>query len=208
MKPTNFIVTGINGSVVDFLNLGTSTIVLADIAERLAAIPRFNGGTKTLYTVAQHSLAMLYLLTIRRASPKVQQLALMHDMTEAFMGDMVSPLKALFPAFSKLEADLFEIICCNLRVTNDFTGEEWAEIKAVDRELCLAEWYVLNDNTIPDAGGAWRTVYGNNPTPTDQAIEAVSRVKGAPYDAIVRAFSSNVNEISYVAEFEREQEAK
>lgn len=206
MKPINYIVTGINGSVVDFSNLGMSTIVLADIAERLAAIPRFNGGTKTLYTVAQHSLAMLHLLTIRRASPKVKQLALLHDMTEAFMGDMVSPLKSLFPAFSKLEADLFELICCNLRVTNDFTDEEWEEIKALDHELCLAEWYVLNDNTIPDAGGAWRAVYGDNPTPTDEAVEAVSLMKGVTFSNAAKSFCFAVEDISVLAEFERGKE--
>lgn len=206
MKLTNYVVTGINGSVVDFSNLGMSTIVLADIAERLAAIPRFNGGTKTLYTVAEHSLAMYYLLKVRQASPRVKQLALMHDMTEAFMGDMVSPLKALFPAFSKLESDLFEIICCNLRVTNDFTDEEWAQIKDLDHELCLAEWYVLNDNTIPDAGGAWRAVYGDNPTPSDLAVEVVQLIKGAPYHSIVKMFSFNVEDISAIVDFDRGEE--
>lgn len=155
-------VIGIFGSIVDFSNLPNSVITLFDITHRLARIRRFNGGTQHSYSVAQHSLVMQAILKNTDATPKVQQLALMHDMTEAFMGDMVSPLKGLFPEFSKMEDELFNIICKELRVLNDFTDDEWQQVKEIDRYLTYAEWYVLNDCELVDKCNVWQNEYGKD----------------------------------------------
>jgi hypothetical protein len=38
--------------------------------------------------------------------------ALMHDATEAYIGDMVKPLKVMMPEFNKLEDSIYEVIAC------------------------------------------------------------------------------------------------
>lgn len=145
----------VHGSYVDFSDLRHAHITTDDIADRLCAINRYNGGTATPFSVGEHSLAIQSYLRQRGATQRVQLLALLHDATEAFIGDMVSPLKKLFPAFSKLEDELFDVICVQLGITEPFTEDEWEEVKKVDEAIRPIEWVVLNDFTMHDKVGVW-----------------------------------------------------
>ena len=80
-------------------------VAIEDIAHGLAYQCRFNGQTRDFYSVAQHSLMVMQLV------PEEHRLAaLLHDAAEAYLGDMVKPLKNLFPAFSEIEAQVMAII--------------------------------------------------------------------------------------------------
>lgn len=80
-------------------------VAIEDIAHGLAYQCRFNGQTSAFYSVAQHSLMVVSLVP-----ESLQFQALLHDAAEAYLGDMVKPLKLLFPEFSVLEARVMEII--------------------------------------------------------------------------------------------------
>ena len=80
-------------------------VAIEDIAHGLAYQCRFNGQTSAFYSVAQHSLMVVSLVP-----ESLQFQALLHDAAEAYLGDMVKPLKMLFPEFSVLEARVMEII--------------------------------------------------------------------------------------------------
>ncbi len=80
-------------------------VAIEDIAHGLAYQCRFNGQTKTFYSVAQHSLMVMSLVP-----EHIQFSALLHDAAEAYLGDMVKPLKNLFPEFSRIETRVMEII--------------------------------------------------------------------------------------------------
>lgn len=149
-------VSCVHGSYVDFSDFSKSSINFHDIALRLCAIYRYNGGTKTPFSVGSHSLAIQSHLHNRGASTRVQLLALLHDAAEAFMGDMVTPLKGLFPAFAKLEEELFDIICTQLGITEKFTEEEWVQVKLIDEAIRPIEWVVLNDFVLYDEVGVWK----------------------------------------------------
>ena len=80
-------------------------VAIEDIAHGLAYQCRFNGQTQDFYSVAQHSLIVMQIV------PEEYRLAaLLHDAAEAYLGDMVKPLKNLFPEFSVIEARVMEII--------------------------------------------------------------------------------------------------
>lgn len=69
-------------------------IELKDIARPLSRICRFGGHTNSFLSVAEHSMAVHWL--IQKYNPEnylLQMHALMHDAHEAFFGDLVSPLK-------------------------------------------------------------------------------------------------------------------
>ena len=80
-------------------------VAIEDIAHGLAYQCRFNGQTQDFYSVAQHSLIVMQIV------PEEHRLAaLLHDAAEAYLGDMVKPLKNLFPEFSEIEGRVMEII--------------------------------------------------------------------------------------------------
>ncbi|UZE02133.1 phosphohydrolase [Pseudomonas mediterranea] len=77
-----------------------------DISHSLSNLCRFNGHTREFYSVAQHCCLVADLV------PEEDKLAaLLHDSTEAFVGDMVRPLKEWMHAFQDVEHWIWERIC-------------------------------------------------------------------------------------------------
>jgi len=76
-----------------------------DIARSLSMLCRYGGHVERFYSVAEHCVLM------SRAVPEEDALwALLHDATEAYVGDMVRPLKHQLPAFSELEGQVMAAV--------------------------------------------------------------------------------------------------
>ncbi len=98
-------------------------VAIEDIAHGLAYLCRFNGQTSEFYSVAQHSLVVSSLV------PRELRLAaLLHDAAEAYLGDMVKPLKVLMPDFAALEDRVTAIIGATFAI--DFS--DYGPIKRAD----------------------------------------------------------------------------
>ena len=94
-----------SGRRVALLNPSPSQIVIGDIAHGLAHQCRFNGQTSKFYSVAQHSVLVASIL------PRELRLAgLLHDASEAYLGDVVQPLKDLLPEYQSIEANFCEVL--------------------------------------------------------------------------------------------------
>lgn len=92
------------GVPFDILEPKPEMIKIEDIAHALSMLCRFTGHTKFLYTVGQHSLVGSYLVP-----PDFALDFLLHDATEAYIGDMNRPLKHYTEAgdaYRKVEANL------------------------------------------------------------------------------------------------------
>jgi len=88
-----------SGRVVDVLRPRVYDVDFNDIAHGLARVQRFGGQAHSeFYSVADHSV-----LVSRLCSPKNALLGLMHDASEAFIGDVVTPLKSQLPAYYDIE---------------------------------------------------------------------------------------------------------
>lgn len=70
----------------------------ADIAHALSLICRYGGHVCSFYSVAEHCLLMS-----RAVAPEHALWALLHDATEAYVGDMVRPLKHHMPDYRAVE---------------------------------------------------------------------------------------------------------
>lgn len=82
-----------------FINPRVETINIETIAHALSNICRFTGHTYHFYSVAEHSLY------VSRLVPEEMALeALLHDATEAYVGDVSAPLKTLLPDYRAIEA--------------------------------------------------------------------------------------------------------
>ncbi len=86
---------------------------IEDIAYALAGIPRFNAHTRRdngySYSVAQHSLHVA-ALCLRDGFPAVALWGLLHDAAEAFVGDMIRPLKLEMERYRRVEDQILYVI--------------------------------------------------------------------------------------------------
>lgn len=77
----------------------------ADIAHALSLLCRYNGHIQRFMSVAEHCVQMSYAV-----SPENALWALLHDATEAYVGDMIRPLKRMMPDFKDAEDEVMEAI--------------------------------------------------------------------------------------------------
>ena len=115
-------------------------IHLDDIAHSLARLSRFNGHTLKTYSVAQHSVYVSRVVDQRFAL-----FALFHDASEAYLGDVISPLKRLIkPIYSSIEERVMEAIA--RRFGFEMTEEAFREVKRADTILLATEARDLTRN--------------------------------------------------------------
>lgn len=91
------------GIAFDLINPTPDMVSLEDIAHALSMQCRYNGHTRRFYSVAEHSVHVSSVLA--SAGIEEQRQGLLHDACEAYIGDLVSPIKRLpaFSAFNDLE---------------------------------------------------------------------------------------------------------
>lgn len=135
-------ITTWTGAAVDFCHVLEAPIELEDIAHALGMLCRFNGHIRRFYSVAQHSVVVSHLV-----EPELARAALMHDATEAYMGDMTAPLKRCIPTFRSLEDKLEVAIRAQFDLYVD-TGAERA-IKAADHCALELEMFCLTNAHTP-----------------------------------------------------------
>lgn len=92
-----------SGEYFDFVNPDPATIRISDIAYALAMTCRFGGHVPGFYSVAEHSVNAMSLAVKDNVSIEQALAILFHDAAEAFIGDVVKPLKALLPGFTEIE---------------------------------------------------------------------------------------------------------
>ena len=88
-------------------------ILMMDIARGLSHQCRFLGQTSVHYSVAEHSVRVSELLQGWGCSRMIQLWGLLHDASEAYLGDVPSPLKhtAVFAPYREAEDRLIKVIC-------------------------------------------------------------------------------------------------
>lgn len=101
----------VSGRTVDFDDPDPSSISIADIAIGLSHICRFAGQVDVFYSVAQHSVLVAEKVWLMSRQRPVALQGLLHDASEAFLGDWPTPLKkAVGPAFCSIEDRLQQVI--------------------------------------------------------------------------------------------------
>lgn len=113
-----------------------SELTIFHVAHGLSQVNRFCGQTNRPYSVAEHSVALSYLVP---QTPRMIALALLHDAPEALgCADAHGALKKLLcPAIREFEADLFDGIWWALVGPREtcVTPGEHAELKKWDSLL-------------------------------------------------------------------------
>lgn len=121
-----------------------------DIAHALSLICRYGGHSKVFYSVAEHCVLMSYAVASENAL-----WALLHDATEAYVGDMVRPLKQMMPAYREAEDRLSDVIADSFGISRICPGE----VKLADLRILHDE----RDALMSDSPHSWGSLAGIKP---------------------------------------------
>ena len=113
---------------------------LDDIAHSLSLINRFGGHAPYPYSVAQHSLLVASVLP-----DELKPLGLLHDAAEAYIGDMVSPVKRGLSKYMDLDQRITRAILAKYNLP----AIGWQVIRA-DLAVGAAECAAFGINVNPE----------------------------------------------------------
>jgi 5'-deoxynucleotidase YfbR-like HD superfamily hydrolase len=142
-----------SGRVMHVLDPHPEDIEITDIAWALSQTCRFGGHTRAFYSVAEHSFRMSWAAQrLRPENPELALVALLHDATEAYLGDVISPLKWQLSDYKAIErmweraiGERFGLVLGN--------GYAFAQlIKELDLGMLMRERVdlVAGDHAFPD----------------------------------------------------------
>ena len=138
------------GILFDILKTTPDMICIEDIAHALSQGNRFTGHPKFPYPVAQHSRLGSYL------APKKYALRfLLHDASEAYLGDMNRPLKHFTKAgreYQKVEKRVQKVIYAKFGIF----GPDPQVIHDIDNQMLYAEKKAIMPPT------EWTNKWGRN----------------------------------------------
>lgn len=125
-----------SGCYFDLSNPHEDQFTIKDIAGALSKICRFGGQIDCFYSVAEHSYWCATQAIYDGLTEFEVAAVLMHDAAEAFVGDIVKPLKMMLPEFSAIEDRVERVIEGKFGV--DFRAYK-SQIRKIDHEMLIAE---------------------------------------------------------------------
>jgi len=141
------------GKRFDTLNPKPEDICIEDIAHALSMICRFGGHCRQFYSVAQHCLLVSCNLPV-----EAELWGLMHDAAEAYVGDVVTPIKRLlYVENGGIAADGFwefeeKILHC-VATALDMAWPPPKIVREIDTRVMLGEADFLMEGRAAGCGG-------------------------------------------------------
>ncbi len=122
-------------------------IHIKDIAHALSLMCRGNGHLKYFYSVAQHSINCSLEAKERNYSKKVQLICLLHDASEAYLADIVRPVKPYLENYLEIEENLQNMIYEKF-IKEEVSKEELLKMKEIDDDVLMYELDILTSKDI------------------------------------------------------------
>lgn len=140
-----------SGVYFDFVYPENSVISIEDIAHGLSNVCRFAGQCRHFYSVAQHSVYVSQMMPTK----ELALIGLLHDATEAYIGDVTAPLKQLMPEYKVIERRVHNAIFEYFGLDPDMPPI----IKQVDLRMLATEQQCL----MPPHDDEWQLIAGIEP---------------------------------------------
>lgn len=142
MEQTESCITTASGKFFDILKPEEYEYDIEEIATALSNLCRYTGHVNTFYSVAEHSV-----LVSRIVPERLAMAGLLHDASEAYLGDVSSPLKKLLPEYKRIEDRVQRAIAGAFGVAEGF---DHPEVHAADKRMYWQERQSVADNGIRD----------------------------------------------------------
>lgn len=130
-----------SGIYFDVFNPQPDMFNIEDIAHALSRQCRFGGHVKDFYSVAEHSI-FCYM----HVPPELQLTALLHDLSEAYLMDLPTPIKKRFPFYKEVEDGIMKAAAEKF----GFIYPLPEEIKIIDEYALQREWEILMIDENPN----------------------------------------------------------
>lgn len=129
------------GLKFDVLNPDPAQVLIADIVGGLSKLCRFGGQCREFYSVAEHCVHCHDMAVEIHGEGDLAFAVLMHDAAEAYVGDMVRPLKVRDDFYRSVEDGVQAAIRSAFAIPwDDATA---AEVRRLDNIACRAEAHQL-----------------------------------------------------------------
>jgi hypothetical protein len=138
------------GKIIDLANFIPEMVCLEDVAHHLTKICRFGGALdlNSHYSVAQHSIEILmYMYENGERDTKLLSVALLHDASEAYLGDVISPVKELIPQYKTLEKRILKVIL--EKYVGFYCPFMLKKIKDIDKRIVIDEAKTFHPKSVP-----------------------------------------------------------
>lgn len=168
LRPRHRMVT-IFGIEIDLLNPTPEMIDVRDIAFALGRQCRYNGMTSEHCSVAEHSIMVAEEVKFLGGSEHAQFCGLMHDAHEAYIGDMIQPMKTmptLGRTFEALEKDWTVMVGRKFQLNSD--NRVWSLVHEADMNIAATE---MRDLTKFEED-VWRGVGNAREQKIDRTMDA------------------------------------
>lgn len=149
MATSKTFITTIGGRSFDPLAPAAEDIDIGDIAHSLSLICRANGHFREFFSVARHCINCAKEAAACGYSARVQLLCLLHDATEAYIGDMTRPLKRQLPYYCECEALLHGRILERFGIPSEDPSESGA-VRKIDDSMLYHEFLLFNGDRLSD----------------------------------------------------------
>jgi hypothetical protein len=138
----NGIMNTYTGQLFSIFDPKPEQIDILDIAQGLAFKCHFAGQTPQFFSVAQHSILVAELLEQSKAETEIILLGLLHDAPEAYINDMISPIKIKLPLFQWTENMIMYAIAIKFKMNLKYMHL----VKVADKKAQEIEFDVFYKN--------------------------------------------------------------
>ena len=133
----------------DPLHPDAALMDMEDITHALSLLCRANGHFRNFYSVGQHSVNCAREAKARGYSEKIQLACLLHDASEAYLSDVIRPIKPHLTGYYEIEARLQNQIYAKW-LPSPLTEAERKQITEIDDALLYHEFSSLTGHQVTE----------------------------------------------------------
>lgn len=142
IEQTPSCITTLSGKFFDILKPEEYDYDIEEIATALSNLCRYTGHVNTFYSVAEHSV-----LVSRIVPERLALAGLLHDASEAYLGDVSSPLKKLLPEYKAIEERVQRAIATSFKLGDDLSHPA---VHEADKRMYWQERQSVANNGVRD----------------------------------------------------------
>ncbi|MCI5773938.1 MAG: phosphohydrolase [Erysipelotrichaceae bacterium] len=140
-----------NHKIFDPMEMTCEDVDILDIAHALSMLCRGCGHVQFFYSVGLHSINCALEAQARNYPPKIQLACLLHDASEAYISDIIRPVKQHLPKYQEIEHNILSTIFQAFGLELSFIEQKM--IKEIDDQMLANEMPIIfsthNLDSIP-----------------------------------------------------------